>query len=362
MFYCTAPGLVMWVLDWGMRFYELRKKLDGKVIHLGNGWYSLVLGLPRHRLDGCACTSPLAHFYIHHAESSVRELHPFTTITHLASQNRLTPQTEDDLPVQFLFRKRGVAGIPGTTPKKHAWISVFNFFSVKPTPSFQWTDKLASLADRAPSISDDVENLALDRSSSTLPSSESQSGPLNRSQPLSMVDIGLRLEGPYFTPADPSRYNTVICFVAGTGVSGAIAIGAAFIDMKRQQASRQKEEEDTLPNTKEALSLPALCSSSKYSTSSTWQRCIIFWSVRAADYVELPFFHDPSSSLDLHVHRTGADRPRLDIAAALAAVCDESPGASTWCYLSGPNAFIAAGEKACKARAGVDFYGARWDI
>ena len=39
MFYCTAPGLIMWVLDWGMRLYELRKKLDGKVIHLGNGWY-----------------------------------------------------------------------------------------------------------------------------------------------------------------------------------------------------------------------------------------------------------------------------------------------------------------------------------
>ena len=39
MFYCTAPGLVMWVLDWGMRLYELRKKLDGKVISFGNGWY-----------------------------------------------------------------------------------------------------------------------------------------------------------------------------------------------------------------------------------------------------------------------------------------------------------------------------------
>ena len=39
VFYCTAPGLIMWLLDWGMRLYELRKKLDGKVIHLGNGWY-----------------------------------------------------------------------------------------------------------------------------------------------------------------------------------------------------------------------------------------------------------------------------------------------------------------------------------
>ena len=39
MFYCTAPGITMWLLDWGMRLYELRKKLGGKVISVGNGWY-----------------------------------------------------------------------------------------------------------------------------------------------------------------------------------------------------------------------------------------------------------------------------------------------------------------------------------
>jgi hypothetical protein len=31
MFYCLAPGLAMWVLDWGMRLYELGEKLPGKV-------------------------------------------------------------------------------------------------------------------------------------------------------------------------------------------------------------------------------------------------------------------------------------------------------------------------------------------
>ncbi|MCJ1292574.1 hypothetical protein MMC34_004125 [Xylographa carneopallida] len=360
MFYCTAPGLIMWVLDWGMRLYELRKKLDGKVIHLGNGWYSLVLGLPRHRLDGCACTSPLAHFYIHHAESSLRELHPFTTITHLASQNRLTIQTEDDLPVQFLFRKRGTAGAPEITPEKHARISALNFFSVKPKPSVQWTDKLASLADRTRSISEDVEKIASDHSSSTVSSGQLQTDALDQARALTMVDIGLRLEGPYFTPADPSRYKIVICFVAGTGVSGAIAIAAAFIDMKRQQTAIRTENNLSTP--KRVSSVPAICSSSKSSASSTWQRCVVFWSVRVDDYVELPFFNDPSSSLELRVHRTSKDRPRLDIAEALASVCDEAPGDSTWCYLSGPNAFIAAGETACKAQAGVDFYGARWDI
>ena len=39
MFYCTAPGLAMWLLDWGMRLYELRTKLDGKVVSIRNGWY-----------------------------------------------------------------------------------------------------------------------------------------------------------------------------------------------------------------------------------------------------------------------------------------------------------------------------------
>lgn len=36
----------------------------------------------------------------------------------------------------------------------------------------------------------------------------------------------------------------------------------------------------------------------------------------------------------------------------------------SWVYISGPNAFIEAGEEACRARhsRGVDCYGARWDI
>lgn len=39
MLYCTAPGLAMWVLDWGMRLYELRRVLDGEITTIGNGWY-----------------------------------------------------------------------------------------------------------------------------------------------------------------------------------------------------------------------------------------------------------------------------------------------------------------------------------
>jgi len=39
VFYCTAPGLAMWVLDWGMRIYELSGKMDSTLAAVGNGWF-----------------------------------------------------------------------------------------------------------------------------------------------------------------------------------------------------------------------------------------------------------------------------------------------------------------------------------
>ena len=39
IFYCVAPGLAMWVLDWSMRLYELRKPVYGNIAKLGQGWY-----------------------------------------------------------------------------------------------------------------------------------------------------------------------------------------------------------------------------------------------------------------------------------------------------------------------------------
>ena len=39
MLYCTLPGLLMWLLDWSMRFFELREKLDSRLTVLGKGWY-----------------------------------------------------------------------------------------------------------------------------------------------------------------------------------------------------------------------------------------------------------------------------------------------------------------------------------
>ncbi len=185
-----------------------------------------------------------------------------------------------------------------------------------------------------------------------------------------MADISVRLEGPYFTPADPARYNTVICLVAGTGISGAIAIAGAFAKIIRDKA----ECCDTGGKT---------CTLYDPSTV-VWKRCVIVWSVREEDYVELPLLQriltpllsrfgdllltrlegkEPSqTALEVQVHLTGKGRPRLDMYNTLSSIQSREPEGSMWAYLSGPNRFIEAGEDACKATTGIDWYAARWDI
>ncbi|KAI9796650.1 MAG: hypothetical protein M1833_006090 [Piccolia ochrophora] len=345
----------MWLLDWGMRLYELKERLDGKVSAMGKGWYCLSLPLPRRRLDGCACTSPLAHFYIHHSDSSVRELHPFTTITHLASQNAIIPGKEDDLPIQFLFRKSGKSDAGDLPVAKDGFMTAFGLSRRKRPAKIQWTNKLAGLVDQS------EHGMSYTTASVTL-------GPLDLVTPgkqSSMVgswpeyfrltaDVSLRLEGPYFTPADPAQYETVVCFVAGTGVSGAIAIAQAFTELERGEANAlpgRKPESGDSPNT---LLSPS---------TRTWQKCVINWSVRADDCLDVPAFKAHSgSALEVRVHLTGTGRKRLDMEETLASSCKQSREGSIWVYLSGPPQFIEAGEKACKAAPGVDWYGARWDI
>lgn len=162
---------------------------------------------------------------------------------------------------------------------------VISLFKKKEGPALQWTDKLASLADKQIPAS---ENTADSRSvtlneSNWEPSRRRSSTPiLGPDHPHPIVDIPLRLEGPYFTPADPLRYRTVICFVAGTGVSGAIAIAGAFAEMKREKAANLPVYHEVGPGG----------GPSKPSDPSIkiWERCVVVWSVRADDYVDLPFF------------------------------------------------------------------------
>lgn len=39
MFYCLAPGLALWCLDWGMRIHELGTAHDSEITTIGNEWY-----------------------------------------------------------------------------------------------------------------------------------------------------------------------------------------------------------------------------------------------------------------------------------------------------------------------------------
>jgi len=249
-------------------------------------------------LDGCACTSPLAHFYIHHSDSSTRELHPFTTITHLATQNVITPKTKDDLTIQFLFRKRGRPTDP-VPARKDGFVDALSFFSKRKKPKLQWTNRLAGLVDNPKPTS--ITAPTSTSATPAEPKSEADSTPSEHSKTHPTVDVPLRLEGPYFTPVDPARYRTAICFVAGTGVSGAIAIANAFTELERERATQLKFPGDTAVDT---TPHPF-----EGQPTQTWQRCFVVWSVREEDYVDLPFLQGtghtipyPSLTTTPHLH------------------------------------------------------------
>ena len=225
---------------------------------------SLTLPLPRKRLSGCACHSPLAHFYIHHSESSILEIHPFTTITHLASQKHISQDGEKSISIQFLFRE----SVPKSAPQA---------LSQPPLKkSTQWTNRLASLAD------EEKTGIKLNRVDSSAPT-KSHITALDHSTQLAQsgIETALRLEGPYFTPANPEAYKNVICLVAGTGLSGALAISASF---RADRARPQRDSKGLSP------AVGATCTMSDGS-SGRWQRCVVIWTVREKDFVEMPFFN-----------------------------------------------------------------------
>jgi len=325
------------------------------------------------------------------------------------------------LKIQFLFRKRGPSpeqrslpltaaaryrGCPG--PLSKMWCRL-----QKPRRNTQWTDRLANLAtsmtkgsstptgktavrtvNSSPGINSimaiDTETKDFVHNEAAMPWPHSYDS-VSDAPRFKGTRVPLHLEGPYFTPSDPGANATVICLVAGTGVSGALAIAHAFA------ASRDPAGYST--------SVPSRRGSGSAASTSTtfadlagataappppaWRRCVVLWSVRAADHIDL-LAHFPTlrhvAGLDFRAHLTGAGRPRLDARAAVAntltfaeaeadgqgiagACVDYAPApgdracsrARVWVYISGPNAFIEAGETACKT-LGVEYYGARWEI
>lgn len=98
------------------------------------------------------------------------------------------------------------------------------------------------------------------------------------------VETTLRLEGPYFTPANPELYRTTVCLVAGTGLSGAIAIAAAFQAQQSLPRSEWKATAQAVPTT-----TGATCTMTAANGPLYWTRCIVIWTVRESDYVDVPF-------------------------------------------------------------------------
>lgn len=164
-------------------------------------------------------------------------------------------------------------------------MSAFSLFSRKKTPKLQWTNRLARLVD------DPQPNSSTNTSTTSAThhhlKSTADSGPSEKGTSQPTVDVPLRLEGPYFTPVDPARHHTVICFVAGTGVSGAIAIANAFTELERERATQQKVPGDT--------SVDGTLHAFEGLPTRIWRRCIVVWSVREEDYVDLPFLQGTTS-------------------------------------------------------------------
>lgn len=363
----------------------------------------VTLDLPRRRLGGCSCRSPLAHFYLHHGDSSLRELHPFTTITHLASQSKATPSDDAALSISFLFQKQGThatvessnaidispsedrraaslqVGCPITPARMRALLK--NSFKSKEnhTTHIQWTIKLANL------VSDERrEDSTPPRDASTI-ANESGSSYVSKEADLMSANTRIRLEGPYFTPSDPAQYSSVLCLVAGTGISGALAIAAAFAaqahtrdhdggadnDSRRQSVAAGWSASLLTPNTDPStpraptstttISPAPPTSQAPPPPNHPWTTTHIIWSVRSASHIPLTLPSASGLTLLPHLTGPGGNGTRLDISAAVRNARDAAWDGKIWVYISGPGAFIAAAEAACKALK-VDYYGARWDI
>ena len=155
-----------------------------------------------------------------------------------------------------------------------------NIFPTK--SSLQWTDRIAGLADESKDPNPEAAgSLAQFPTVSTDATVEAEKTPRD-------IPIYLRLEGPYFTPADPTRYNTVVCLVAGTGVSGAIAIAGAFRQLEKETSERLEPLQMVTRTAGSQHSTSSQELQSRKTTDRTWNRCIVVWSVREADYIEMP--------------------------------------------------------------------------
>ena len=172
------------------------------------------------------------------------------------------------------------------------------FAKRKPKNPNQWTNRLASLADGPPlqtlsNKSKDVSTrLAADLEKTGI--SHKPEKTLSKIHEPINIALHLRLEGPYFTPAEPARYHTVVCLVAGTGVSGAIAVANAFREIERKAAERRNnplfgQAQSSIHSGDESQDAgDRRASRVAVQNERVWMRCVVLWSVREDSYIPLP--------------------------------------------------------------------------
>jgi len=188
-------------------------------------------------------------------------------VTHLASQNAITDPAEEDISIQFLFRKSGILE-PTITSKKaeHKFTPIIFGISRKlrqRKSSSQWTDRLAYYASEDNATEVTLTNS--DTEQKNIPKKSCKDEP-----------VDLRFEGLYFTPADPARHKTVVCIIAGTEVSWAMAIAGAFEEIERQSATIPTKESITTPRCSIGIENEALSHHER-------QLCYLIWKGQGLD-------------------------------------------------------------------------------
>ena len=178
-FYFLLPGLLLWTIDLGWRFFggesELSKTVSATISSAGGGWYRIALPLPASASparDGdeekVTPAHPLQTYYINIPLISRAQSHAFTAAKVAADGSGAT----------LLFQK-----VSQATVKRSA-----------SAQAREWTWQLTRLLDEHKSFGKPLE-------------------------------LDVRLEGPY-SPVTNSfeTANHVICIVGGTGLTGAYSL------------------------------------------------------------------------------------------------------------------------------------------
>lgn len=211
-FYLLMPGLFLYVLDWALRAKSLSQVVNAEVQKDANGWYRIIIpgdSIPAHvsRREAATTDLPLKTFYLNVPSASKFENHPFTACNGALSTSEDRRQQD----IVFLLR----VPTTGKSAKQQAE---------------EWTTKIRRLVDPINETSQtDLEignGLKVEPKDERKLSGETLDGTCSRA-------IKLRIQGPYTIPHSPfNRYESVLCVIGGTGISGALSLANTYITLK----------------------------------------------------------------------------------------------------------------------------------